>query len=317
MLSEALLDHEQQAAGGRWQAWQGWASVGSMDCFQSRRRAALFALGLIGAVEVGCRSRAVDQDKRLPAEIWSVEQPLRVTDDSLSIAEYRALGIPSTDRTWGADEIVETGKQLERLIERAPGALPRHTSAKSEQLFGRMTNSANLTSLRDSSVPLSIRLPAVIEFMRGMDALYRLYLDAFQLHHVCDEEMVELQGARLRTIEVVLELLQSSMNDDSPDEQQRVARRSAADSIRDRLTEVLSAMLRSTQDPRNFGVTARKKLIEYCQKSLPSILPKLNVKGREELVNLLDELHQDPQLANLQPQLGQLSNSAAAAVLSP
>ncbi|HEY5955587.1 MAG TPA: hypothetical protein VIV60_03495 [Polyangiaceae bacterium] len=278
--------------------------------------AVLLATAVIGVVGVGCRSGTTDQGLESSPALWTAEQPFQVVDNSLSLGAYRSRGIAAVDRTWSGGDMVEAAAKLRQLVNREPGRLPRSGSPRSGALFGRMTSADNLTSLQDPSLPVAIRLPSAIEFMGGLDALFTLYLTEMQEQRVSGADIVELDGARLRTIEVVIALLETSLAEQRRDEPTRANRLAAFDRVRQGLYEVLSGILGSIADPRQLGVSSRRRLVGYCLQSLPRLAPKLEVKARSDLLELIARQSRDPHLENLRQQLSQLRDAVSGSVLA-
>ncbi|MGE3855160.1 MAG: hypothetical protein AB7K09_25740, partial [Planctomycetota bacterium] len=78
------------------------------------------------------------------------------SDTTLTIAQYRSLGIPDPDRSWTPDEYQRVVSALGKLAAEHPDQLPRISSRRSGPVFARMVANENLTAF-DEGLPLETR----------------------------------------------------------------------------------------------------------------------------------------------------------------
>lgn len=278
-----------------------------------RRAIWVAALWFTASCSFGCQGRR-DGAASDPTAIWSADQPIPLVDTSLPDAQYLDLGMPTFDHHWSSADMLQAAARLEEIVGHQPNALPHFDSPRSGRVFSRITHSDNLTVLRDPAAPLAIRVPAAIEFMQGLDGIYKSYLVALHEKRSSGDDVVELNGARLRTCKLLLELLDEYLPTLSRAEPKSQARLASLDMIRSSLTEVLAGILRSLSEPQYFGLPARRRLVTYCNESLPKVVPMLHLESRKLLLTRLEHAASDPHLDNLQPALRELRDRVAGVV---
>jgi hypothetical protein len=134
-------------------------------------------------------------------------------DESLSIAGYRALGIPSLERVW-SDADYDAALTILRDLPRTQ--LPRAGSPRSHALFERLAETLRSPGLFERLVGTAVRARGSIE--EGVASLYGEREDGL----LFDRERVELQSMMARHVLSTL--------DDIEEEARNAASRSVPDS---------------------------------------------------------------------------------------
>jgi len=97
-------------------------------------------------------------------------------DRSLTLAEYAAQGMPTSDRTWSATDYNRALALLEATAANDPRQLPRWGSPRSGALFARLSDPANFQSEPNASAtPPAIRLDNLAPFIAPIKKLAMLY----------------------------------------------------------------------------------------------------------------------------------------------
>ena len=96
---------------------------------------------------------------------------------------------------------------LRSISAASPGQLPRLDSSRSGAVFARIIARDNLDFFRNRSLPLNSRFPAAIAYIESLNGIVKIYLSAFTSRHVSGDDLIELMGAVLRTVQVTLELV--------------------------------------------------------------------------------------------------------------
>ncbi len=264
-----------------------------------------------------CRCGSNSQDTGGTAGLWSATEPFQVDDGSLADDEYVALGLAGYDHNWGSSGIADAAVQLRALVQKNPTQLPRYGSARSGKVFARLTSNDNLNALRNAALPLSIRLPALAEYLQGLNDVIRLYVDESKQRHVSGNEVAELYGTRLKAYRSTMELVDAFMQHlgtADPSHQERVA---AIEKMRHELAATLGEVIGSLSEPRRFGLAARRRLVDHCSETFPVLVSRLPVVSREELLRQLNDANASPHLANLQPQLNRLKGEVGRVLEHP
>ncbi len=128
-------------------------------------------------------------------------------DRSLTLGEYIKAGMPAYDREWSGEDMARAAVVLTGIAEKDPGHLPRYESEKSGELFGRLTE-PGLGMYRDRSLPVQSRIVDLLTYMESTNPILKLYYAAaVEKQAVGGSELVEVMGAQLRVVVVMMELL--------------------------------------------------------------------------------------------------------------
>jgi hypothetical protein len=255
--------------------------------------ACLVALGLSGCSK-GPQSTPVDPLPQSEPE-----------DLSLDSAEYIRLGVPDPDREWSAADMKRAFEALSALAEKDPRQLPRYKSSRSGTCFARITDKRNLRSFRERSVPIKTRLPQAMTFAESSKQILKLYMAALLKGAGVRGELIELMGAQLRLMTVMLELAEEFVPTLDKNDPTYPTRIQAAAALKgDLATVVTGCLLTLSEDP--YSIEDRQRLLDYLEETLPSIMPQLLPGARAETLHRIEKLTEDPSLRKLHPALRRL-----------
>ena len=96
-------------------------------------------------------------------------------DNSFTIKEYIYLDIPSPKKTWGEAEMKTFIKYMEKVQAEDKWSLPRKDSPYSGELFKKMVDLSNLSSINDKSIPIEDRLNSIETHMAYSNFIIMLY----------------------------------------------------------------------------------------------------------------------------------------------
>jgi hypothetical protein len=278
---------------------------------QHTRRLLLVLLSLGWLSTTACKSESGRATNDPDPALWQAQQPFPTEDRSLTPEDYRAMGLAPLDRNWTSHEMKEAAAQLQILAKQDPGQLPRHGSARSSGVFDRITAPSNLAALADPSLPISIRLSAAAEYSAAIGDIVRLYLSALSDRAVSGDDVTQLYAAQLRTCVAVMKCLEEFLPTLTPTDPSYAARVAALEKIRSGLGDVVLGIVRALSEPRFFGYSARKRLVDDCAKSFDEIVPRLPVSAREALLEQLNVASTKREMSNLQPALNALRDRVA------
>jgi hypothetical protein len=274
--------------------------------------AASLLAGIAALMAGGCGSTPPGAPLALPATPARPPAPV-VGDPSLPDDGYLTLGLPSAERAWGGTEMTTASTRLQSLAAEHPEQLPRFQSPRSGHTFARIVAADNLAFFRQTTVPLSSRLPAVIEFMDSFNAIFKLYLQAFKAHLAPSAELIELAGAQLRLCQTSTELTDEFVATLSRDDPRYEVRMAGLEQMRQGLAEVVDGVLTTLTEVDVYPRAERLTLLGYCRATLPSIVPKLAPGSQVEVLERLDALAADPRLADLHQSIGALRDQVRSA----
>ena len=235
-------------------------------------------------------------------------------DRSLSTEEYRKLGVPAPELAWSADDLLKVAKALEKLAEKDFQQLPRYESNRSGKVFARMTSADNLEQIKQSTLHLKVRLQQGLAFLLSYRQLLQLYLSAFAKKAVSDFELVEIEGATLRVIALVLqtaEELLATINKDDPSYEQH---REDLQRMRRGAAEIVAGCLQCFTDRQDFHPATLANLVVHLRATLPAIAPRLPPRSKDECLTKLRMLAKEPNLKDSLPGLEELYASVEKAL---
>lgn len=244
----------------------------------------------------------VDEKSGTPAKI----RDFCPRDKSYDFLEYRIAGVPDEEVVWSGEEMVEAVRGLYSLNLTNTERLPRYESEMSGEVFSRLTASENLKMYQDQSLSLDQRLSDALKHLKSVNEIMELYVIAFEEQAVGDNEMIELFGAQLRVMTTTLDLLiefLATIDKDDPTYDVRVQGMVRA---KEGAYEMVETLLELLEDSQDYRPDVRKRLLGYMQDSLPLLIPLLTQEQQAHLQELMHACQKDPQLQELQPELGDL-----------
>lgn len=276
--------------------------------------------GIASSGGVGLHAQAADADEKKDPVVQAAprevppppDAPDKKTapDASYTIAKYLDLGLPDPDRAWTGADLTEAHKLLEPLSQAGNQHLPRFGSERSGKVFARLTAPTDEALFKDRKAPLEVRMQAALKGLNAVNQILVIYLSGFSRDEVGDLEMVELMGAQLRSIVVVMELSEELRPTIPKDDPNYKARMQGFATMRQGLAMVVSGSLTTLTERDYYRLRQRARMLAYIQETLPQLLPLLPPEARTEALGRLETLEKDPLLKDLRPGLVRLRAAA-------
>ena len=138
-------------------------------------------------------------------------------DHSLTVKEYRKLGMPDYNKIWTRVDYVKAFSALSSVKLYQPMSLPRKHSRKSAKVFRSLINKANLSFVGDTTIPLAQRAME-IQFLPGyLSNLRNLYYDKLNPEQYYNEELIDIYIFQLYIFKNMLDLAGKIMNSEDED----------------------------------------------------------------------------------------------------
>ena len=137
-------------------------------------------------------------------------------DHSLTLEEYRELGVPDYDRVWSMEDYSNAFYVLNTLKYNTPMALPARESQKSGLLFSRMISMENLAFLQDETLPLYAKADLIKWFVNTLMELKVAYTIIGTERQYYARELVDIDIFRLSVAHQMLELGQRINESEDP-----------------------------------------------------------------------------------------------------
>lgn len=233
-------------------------------------------------------------------------------DESLTLEEYLAAGLPAHDRSWSGHDALRAAAALEKLSQGAPQRLPRSGSIRSGTLFARLVSPQNLELHRNPLFPLGQRLPDALNWTQAAAQLQMLYANAANQGAVGDSENVELLGLQFRLAALMVGVVDELLPTLDPSDPTYSVRMQGLDMMRSGMAQQVSGGLTTLTELNFYRVSELKRLLGYMQTTYPVIFTALTDSSRTEAKVRLQGFCNDPQMQELQPELDHLLTAVSA-----
>ena len=208
------------------------------------------------------------------------------TDDSLTVKEYRASGLPDPGKVWDSGDYSMAFAVLENLKNTTPNRLPRKNSRKSGEVFERMLSLKSLSSPQDNSIPYELKLSETRNFLKTCEKWIFIYTnpgDELQYYH---RELTELYLFGLKLTEITLEI-PNTMPDTYVAEEEGLGE----DPVRLSYLSILFNLLRlQTEKISQFSSTDHEMLAEGIITSINKNKSWLDEMTKNDLTDVLNVL---------------------------
>jgi len=140
-------------------------------------------------------------------------------DLSLTVEEYRKLGMPDQSKVWTNDDYINANITLSSLKANYPLSLPRKDSKKSGAVFNRLVSEENLSFIYDTIYPLRIRAYLIQHFTGFQSELLQFYSAEIKGEKPYMAELADINLFSLTVHEKMLELAWKIMDSDDESDQ--------------------------------------------------------------------------------------------------
>lgn len=143
-------------------------------------------------------------------------------DQSLTLEEYRDLGLPDHNEIWSYNDYVNTCKILSNMKVFYPLSLPKKDSKKSGEYFKRIIDPENFLFLLDETIPLRERAEMIQKYVDIQGSLITSYTDLDNTKQNYNRELIDLYIFGLTIAQNMLDLgqrINESVDEDDIDMQ--------------------------------------------------------------------------------------------------
>ena len=185
------------------------------------------------------------------------------TDSSLTLEEYRNLGVPDENTIWSLGDYADAFNTLRELKRDQPFALPTRDSKKSGILFSRMINLDNLSFLQDETLPLHEKAHVVKVYVDVQNKFIDVYTNILMKKQYYNQELVDIYIFGLGVTQKMLYLAHKINESEVPaDVRMQAGYRAIQDLYVINLTDILRIQLQTSEYP--------EKALELLTDSLSS-----------------------------------------------
>jgi len=198
----------------------------------------------------------------LPLFLDSCKNP-NDTDHSLTLEEYRELGMPDCDSVWNREDYSNAFVVLANVKREKPFALPIKDSQRSGVLFYRIISLENLSFLQEDSLYLHEKALLIKSYLSVYDEIIDIYTNILMREQYYNPELVEIWIFGLRFTQKMLDLAHEINESEDP---ANVRMQSGYPSIQDLYLLFLTDVLEKQQHTSQYS----EKDLELLTDSLSS-----------------------------------------------
>lgn len=140
-------------------------------------------------------------------------------DFSLTVREYRELGLPEYNKIWTQDNYIDAFIALNKLKLKNPSALPKINSRKSAVYFKRMISEDNFSFINLDSLSLSDKAYEIQYYSSIINELIRMYTNVLNKEQYYYKELLELYIFGLNVTQKKLDLADQIMKSEDTSDQ--------------------------------------------------------------------------------------------------
>ncbi len=140
-------------------------------------------------------------------------------DLSLSVEEYRELGMPDYNKIWVQEDYIDAFIALNKLKLKNPSALPKIKSRKSGIYFNRMISEDNFSFINLDSLSLSDKAYEIQYYSSIINELIRMYTNVLDKEQYYYKELLELYIFGLNVTQKKLDLADQIMKSEDATDQ--------------------------------------------------------------------------------------------------
>ena len=219
--------------------------------------------------------------------------PTIAPDESASVTQFIAAGVPSTDREWSADDYQRFISVIRPISRDHPRGLPRFDSNKSGAIMRRVISEQNFGLLHDRNLPVTTRMAQGAALSQATAALAGIYGDASSKGELFDRELVELMAFIVKVNAELWALADELLS--TLTQEERNARGGSLDMMRSGSAQIVSGALTTFTETEVYRPSELRRFASLLAPTLPSIVQRLTSESRSEtIVRLRSLISQQP-----------------------
>jgi len=212
-----------------------------------------------------------------------------VPDRSLPVEQYVALGVPPMDQPWSSSDLSVAARVLAQLAEDKGDQLPRFASAKSGEVFARLSQADEGSRVPQENLSSAKQMaelgPEYMERLQAVNRLLELYRRAYERQQVGITEVIELAATASRVTALLLPIFGRVFSAIDPDDPRYPAARSGWEQALGGVSKILRGSIMTLSEPH--APDAKLRLLAHMRRTAPELLRLL---PDPEQARLLEEL---------------------------
>lgn len=258
----------------------------------------------------GCVSNPASAQE--PAVKPSLAAPA-ADDRSLTLEEAEGLKFPSLDRPWKGSDYKDVVQTLSRIGTADAARLPRPGSARSGELFAKLTTTAHFASFNDPAVDVKTRVPDALEQLQSLNRLGEVYSSAAERKFIEPAAYLDVYATTMhaaRRVLLGLDEYVASLDESDPN---APFRKEGINKLKDAVTDMVETAV-STLANEKLSEADRRRLIESVRPALPEAIGRLAEPRRQQLLLRFKFIATNAEPQELRPALQSLVEATVQAI---
>lgn len=240
-------------------------------------------------------------------------KPAAEEDRSLTVAEAEAMKFPPLDRPWMGKDYLAAAEILSRLNTLDGARLPRSGSARSGELFAKLTTTGHFASFNDPAVEVKKRVPEALEQFQTLGQLAKIYDSAAGRKLIGPTEGLELFGTQLHAARRVLMGLDEYVASLDEEKDKNIPfRKEGIDKLKEAVADMVATAIAVIGNDK-LPTEDRSRLIAAAQAALPEVISKLPDPTRQPMLLRLKFIATNTEAPELQAELRKLADEVSKA----
>jgi hypothetical protein len=194
-------------------------------------------------------------------------------DTSLTLAVYRAAGVPDVDRSWSVDDYRRCLDVFVELVRAGRGDLPRAASSRSGALFARVVDARNFET--PSGVTAGDRARHLRSYLEVFPGFLKVYSPA--------SDGIDFSVEQAALIVGLLELLKSSLSGSRDYSAVDASWTSEYERQRQVTLGVVRGARTMLAEPQRYSISVRRHIKAHLKRLAPELESHLDQQAAHEL----------------------------------
>lgn len=241
-------------------------------------------------------------------------------DRTLTPAEAETLKFPSLDRPWKGADYEQVTQILSRIGTVDAPQLPRYGSARSGELFAKLTTTAHFNSFNDPAVDVKTRVPEALQQLQSLNRLGVIYQSAADRKFVGVGNYLTIyvtMSEAARRVLIALDEYVGTLDEKDPN---APFRKEGILKLKEAIADMISTAVLTLGDEK-LSEQDRRTLAQSLEASVPAAMVRLPESRRHSLLLRLRFFANNTEPKELQPVLRQfveaIDKAIAAGVPQP
>jgi hypothetical protein len=223
-------------------------------------------------------------------------------DESLSLSEYKAMGLPDINGTWNENILLKVHVTMANVRMKNFNRLPRKDSRRSGAIFAHLLSDKDLSFLNDTT-SLYDKAFSIQSYWNFVNEIGLIYTDNFQTRQYYRNELIEIYIYQLFVRNKMFELADKidKSNDPVLDGIKR-----GRQGIVNGYAFMIESLIKKQFNNQTFTRGQMKRLEREVARSLSLNIGFLDQENKREILNTIVEISQKTKTGNISKDLNDI-----------